>query len=279
MRPKCAKVFAAQAKPMTSHSPIPGSPWALTPVKTVVPARFDEIRETGERRVAGQRFVQRRDQHHATGREHHHQPGCADGGELGHHIETVIGHRHGDHACRSGNEREVEIGRIGVDLRRDVEERPDGGGGYGDHRRGDGHEDQHVRTVVEPRDQLAHIAVQIGVETEPRLDRDRRADQPEAQHGKRIADEQPDQDVVDRRAHGHECGAYDELGRSNVFGTIEAEEVTGSMQSVLAAQAAARRPSRKRVSDRRPLHVSRYPPLVFLLKGRAGSCPSGASRR
>ena len=40
IRPKWAKVFAAQAKPMTSISPIPGSPSALTPVNTVVPARF-----------------------------------------------------------------------------------------------------------------------------------------------------------------------------------------------------------------------------------------------
>ena len=38
--PKCAKVFAAQAKPMTSISPIPGSPAALMPVNTVAPARF-----------------------------------------------------------------------------------------------------------------------------------------------------------------------------------------------------------------------------------------------
>ena len=127
----------------------------------------------------------------------------------------------------------ADVAGIRVDLRRNVEQHPNCSCRHGDHGGRDGDEDEHVRTVVEPRELLAHVAIEIGVETQPRLDRNRRGDEPEAQHGERIADEQPDQDVVDRRAHGHECSADDEFGRSNVFGTIEAEEVTGAMQPVL----------------------------------------------
>ena len=78
------------------------------------------------------------------------------------------------------------------------------------------------------------ICLQIPVQCEPRLHRDRRADERPGQDRQQIAEDQPDQDIVRAGSQAHKQRADHELRGGNVFPRKCGREVHAALELVLA---------------------------------------------